>query len=72
MYDYKAKKTNIAQMNGYMLAKTLSMFEYDKLPDSIPQVEIGRMLQTAGYALVTEASGVLSAFTGGSGGVQDV
>lgn len=72
MYDYKAKKVNIAQMNGYMLAKTLSMFEYDKLPDSIPQVEIERMLQTAGYAFVTEVEGTLYAFTGGLGGVQDV
>ena len=72
MYDYKAKKANIAQMNGYMLAKTLSMFEYDKLPDSIPQVEIERMLQTNGYAFVTEVEGVLYAFTGGLGGVPDV
>ena len=72
MYDYKAKKVNIAQMNGYMLAKTLSMFEYDKLPDSIPQVEIERMLQTTGYAFVTEVEGVLYAFTGGLGGVPDV
>ena len=72
MYDYKAKKANIAQMNGYMLAKTLSMFEYDKLPDSLPQVEIERMLQTTGYAFVTEVEGVLYAFTGGLGGVPDV
>ena len=72
MYDYKAKKVNIAQMNGYMLTKTLSMFEYDKLPDSIPQVEIERMLQTNGYAFVTEVEGVLYAFTGGLGGVPDV
>ena len=72
MYDYKAKKVNIAQMNGYMLAKTLSMFEYDKLPDSLPQVEIERMMQTTGYAFVTEVEGTLYAFTGGLGGVPDV
>lgn len=72
MYDYKSKKANIAQMNGYMLAKTLSMFEYDALPESIPQIEFERMLQTSGYAFVTEVEGTLYAFTGGLGGIPDV
>ena len=72
MYDYKAKQKNVAQLNDYMLAKTLSMFEYSGLPESLPANELERILQTAGYAFVTEVDGSLYAFTGGFGGVPDV
>ena len=69
-YDFKNKKTNINQLNNYMLAKTLSMFEYEGLPDSIPVRELERLLQIGGYAFITKApSGKLYAFHGGLGGV---
>ena len=54
-YDYKAKTHNINQLNKYMLAKTLSMFEYQGLPETIPQRELERLLQTNGYAFITKA-----------------
>lgn len=70
-YDYKAKTCNINQLNKYMLAKTLSMFEYHGLPETIPQRELERLLQTNGYAFITKApDGELYAFSGSLGGTE--
>lgn len=70
-YDYKAKTRNINQLNKYMLAKTLSMFEYQGLPETIPQRELERLLQTNGYAFITKApDGELYAFAGSLGGTE--
>ena len=70
-YDYKAKTRNINQLNKYMLAKTLSMFEYQDLPETIPQRELERLLQTNGYAFITKApDGNLYAFEGSLGGTE--
>ena len=69
-YDYKAKTHNINQLNKYMLAKTLSMFEYQGLPETIPQRELERLLQTSGYAFITEVNGDLYAFAGSLCGTE--
>lgn len=71
MYDYKKKSKNIGQLNDYMLAKTLSMFEYEGLPKTIPHRDLEKMLQVSGYVFITEHEGELYAFTGGLGGVLD-
>lgn len=71
MYDFKAKETNIRQLNDYMLAKTLSMFEYENLPDSLPYRELEYLLQTNGYAFITEVNGELYALSGAIGGAVD-
>lgn len=71
-YCYKNKASNILNQNNYMLAKTLSMFEWENLPETIPYKEIERLLQTSGYAFVTKVNGELYAFTGGLGGEPDV
>ena len=72
-YDYKAKQKNVRQLNDYMLAKTLSMFEYENLPSTIPARELEKLLQRGGYAFITKApDGELYAFTGGLGGETDV
>lgn len=71
MYDYKKKSKNIGQLNDYMLAKTLSMFEYEGLPKTIPHRDLEKMLQVSGYAFITEHNGELYAFTGGIGGELD-
>ena len=69
-FDYKDKKNNIRKQNDYMLAKTLSMFEYEGLPPSIPVRELERLLQINGYAFITKApNGKLYAFNGGLGGL---
>lgn len=71
-YNYKDKFSNVSMLNNYMLAKTLSMFEYENLPESLPYRELEKLLQTQGYAFVTEHEGQIYAFTGGLGGVPDV
>ena len=70
-YDYKAKTKNIRQLNDYMLAKTNSMFEYQGLPDTIPDEELEKILQKNGYAFITKVDGVLYALAGTLGGVLD-
>lgn len=70
-YDYKAKKTNVNQLNKYMLAKTLSMFEYTGLPKTIPAKELERILQMKGFAFITEADDKLYAFSATKSGEQD-
>ncbi len=72
MYDYKNKTKNVTQSNSYMMAKTLSMFEWEGLPETIPYQELEKLLQVNGYAFVTEVEGELYAFAGGMGGLQDV
>lgn len=72
MYSHKDKAKNVGVMNRYMLAKTIPMFEYQGLPETIPYRELEKMLQTSGYAFITKVEGKLYAFTGGLGGEQDV
>lgn len=71
MYKVNDKKANIRELNNYMLAKTLGMFNYSGLPESIPQRELERLLQLKGYAFITEVDGSLYAFHGGLGGKTD-
>lgn len=71
-YDYKAKRANVKQLNQYMLAKTVSMFEYQGLPDTLPADVLEKMLQQHGAVFVTKVQGDIYAFTGGIGGEVDV
>lgn len=66
------KDTAVTEFIANTLAKTQSMFEYEGLPDSIPQKELERLLQTTGNVFVTKVDGVLYALTGGQGGEPDV
>ena len=70
-YSYKDKTRNILVSNNYMLAKTLSMFEWENLPETIPYKELEKILQVNGYAFITEVNGELYAFSGGLGGAVD-
>ena len=72
MYNYKAKEHNIKKLNERMLSRTLSMFSYTGLPDTLPAVEIEKQLQINGYTFITEVEGELFAFNGGLGGEPDV
>lgn len=71
-YDYKSKRANVKQLNQYMLAKTVTMFEYSGLPDSLPADVLEKMLQQSGAVFITKVEGELYAFTGGIGGELDV
>lgn len=66
------KDTAVTEFIANTVAKTQSMFEYEGLPDSIPQKELERLLQTMGNAFVTSVEGVLYALSGGKGGEPDV
>ena len=70
VYDYKSKTRNVNNMVNYMFAKTLSMFEYQGLPETIPQRELERLLQTYGYAFITEVNGELYALAGSLSGTE--
>ena len=70
VYDYKSKTRNVNNMISYMFAKTLSMFEYQGLPETIPQRELERLLQTYGYAFITEVNGDLFALAGSLAGTE--
>lgn len=71
-YCYKDKAKNVIIQNNYMLAKTVSMFEWENLPETIPYKELEKLLQVNGFAFITKVNGELYAFNGGLGGVQDV
>lgn len=71
MYNFKDKERNVTELNRYMLVKTLSMFQYDGLPDSLPAVEIEKQLQQNGYTFITEVDDSLYAFQGGFSGEVD-
>ena len=71
MYNYTQKTMNVTKELSILLSKTLSMFRYEGLPDSIPQRELERQLQTKGYAFITEFKGKLYSFTDGLGGEPD-
>ena len=72
MYNFKDKARNVKEANAYTFAKTVSMFEWQNLPETIPHRELELMLQAHGYAFITKVEGELYAFTGGIGGEQDV
>lgn len=71
-YDYKNKDTNITNYVGYTLNRSLIMFKYHGLPDTIPEQELEQLLQTGGYAVFAKVGNDVYAFTGGLGGEQDV
>ena len=74
LYQKQIKDKDIAvtEFMANTLAKTQSMFEYIGLPESIPQKELERLLQTTGNAFVTKVDGVLYALQGSKGGTPDV
>lgn len=71
-YKYDNKATNISVSNRYTLAKTLAMFDYSNLPDSIPEQELERILQEKGIAFIYEYDSELYAFTGSLTGSKDM
>ena len=52
----------------YMLSKTMSMFEYKNLPETIPAREIELIMQMCKFAIFTKVDGQLYVFYGGLGG----
>ena len=70
-YDFKDKDTNIRNNILYMLNRSMMIFDYDGLPDTLPKNELERMLQVNGYCFIMEVDGKIYGFNGGLGGERD-
>ena len=64
----KDKNRLIRYFLNYMILRTQRMFEWDGLPDTIPQKDLELIIQLTGSATISEVEGKLYAFYGGLGG----
>ncbi len=70
-YNFKDKDVNIRNNIMYMLNRSMMIFDYEGLPETLPKRELERMLQVNGYCFITEVNGELYGFNGGLGGEMD-
>lgn len=70
-YDFQDKNESISDMIAYKICECLTMFEYDGLPETIPQMMLEMFLQTNGSAAIAKHNDELYVFCGGLGGVPD-
>lgn len=68
MIQLTDKHKLLKQFKSNQLNKSLTMFEWSNLPETIPQVELEKMLQINGYAVLAEYQGKLYAFQAGFSG----
>lgn len=68
MIQLTDKHKLLKQFKSNQLNKSLTMFEWSNLPDTIPAVELEKMLQINGYAVIAEYQGNLYAFQAGFSG----
>lgn len=68
MIQLTDKHKLLKQFKSNQLNKSLTMFEWSNLPDTIPQVELEKMLQINGYAIIAKYQGKLYAFQAGFSG----
>ncbi len=61
-YKPTDKANNLNNLNNMFLNKTLTMFLYQGLPDSLPYEELEKILQTDGKAWISEYNDKLIAF----------
>lgn len=62
------KKEQLSKFRADMLNKSLTMFEWKNLPDTLPALEIEKQLQTNGYSIIAKVQGNIYAFQGGFSG----
>lgn len=68
MIQLTDKHKLLKQFKSNQLNKSLTMFDWSGLPETIPQVELEKMLQINGYAVIAEYQGKLYAFQAGFSG----
>lgn len=68
MIQLTDKHKLLKQFKNNQLNKSLTMFEWSNLPDTVPAVELEKMLQINGYAVIAEYQGNLYAFQAGFSG----
>ena len=71
-YPIKDKQKQLDSFIKQMFNRTQSMFKYDGLPETIPQIYLERYLQVYGHCIIAKANNDLYAFWGGFAGVPDV
>ena len=71
-FNHLEKARNISLANEITYNKTMAMFKYHNLPNTIPCYELENLLQKNGFACVAQVEGSLYAFDGGLGGEPDV
>ncbi len=65
MLDYLNKNYQLKKQNDYMYAKTLSMFNYEGLPETLDRVQIGTSnCKKNGYIFIIEHKNELYGVTG--------
>ena len=68
MVQLTNKQQQLSRFRADMLNKTLTMFEWKNLPDTLPAVEIEKQLQTDGHSIIAKVQGNVYAFQGGFSG----
>lgn len=71
LYDLTDKQDNLDDFINSYLNKTLTMFNYTGLPETLPRVVLEKMLQLNGYAVVFKYGGSLYATVGGLCGQEN-
>lgn len=71
LYDYRDKKCGVNNYIAYMLNRTQRIFEYEGLPDTIPQKFLELQLQRFGFSCIAKFKDNVYAFRGGLGGEPD-
>lgn len=71
MINLTDKHGLLKQFKDTQLNKSLTMFEWQNLPDTLPMAELEKMLQINGYAIIAKYQDNIYAFNGGFSG-QDV
>ena len=71
-YNHLDKKTNVNNHIKYMLNRSINMFKYHNLPDTLPAKELEMLLQCHGYAVICKINDNLYAVNAGLGGESDV
>lgn len=71
LYNFKDKKRCALNYANEMFNRTVSMFDYENLPETIPKKYLELYLQRDGVNCITEVNGELYCFFGGYGGELD-
>lgn len=72
MFDFKDKARNVKILTNQDLSRTIRMFRYGDLPETVEPDALEMFLQTGGFALWRTYKGDHYVYTGGLGGTPDV
>ena len=71
-YDYLDKKTNVLNHLSYLFNRTVTMFDYNNLPSTIPKKELELLIQSNGFGVFLKINNDYYVVNGGLGGEGDV